>query len=85
MAAGEKERERLSSKIVRCSQHGESPFCWVQSGGEHIDDSRCQCHTDSRAECRVDVHRKDARVHSEVFYLVTQMVGKKLDHRGTER
>ncbi len=76
---------RTDGEIVRCTRHGESPFCWVQSNGQHIDDSHCQCLTDSPASCPVDVHRKDARVRSEVFYLVTKKIGKKLDHRGTDR
>lgn len=75
----------MRAEVVRRTRHGESPFCWVQSNGEHIDDSRCQCLSHSPARCPVDRHLKDARVRPEVFNLVTKEIGKKLDHRGTDR
>ncbi len=56
---------RTDGEIVRCTRHGESPFCWVQSNGQHIDDSHCQCLTDSPASCPVDLHRRDAEPYLE--------------------
>ncbi len=51
---------QMRTEIVRCTRHGQFPFCWVQSDGEHINDSRCRCLSDSPVSCPVDVHREDA-------------------------
>ena len=68
---------RMESEVVRCTRHGESPFCWVQRDGAHVNDSHCLCLTKTLADCPVDVHRRDAGHRSEVFHLVSKKGGQK--------
>jgi hypothetical protein len=70
-------REHIDSDIVRCTQHGSSPFCWIQSNGEHINDSRCHCLSSSPASCPVDAHRREAGFNLDLLNLVKRKGGTK--------
>ena len=47
---------------VRCSEHGESDWCYVDDDGQHFDSEYCGCGDRDSLLCRVDGHRRRASV-----------------------
>lgn len=54
------ESGRSWPRVIPCTEHGTSAWCYVQEDGSHIDSDQCRCYLLPSAYCPVDAHRTSA-------------------------
>jgi hypothetical protein len=55
-------------RLIPCTEHGSSPYCYIQQNGTHINESKCTCRRSSvyySTCCPVDLHKIAARHQQE--------------------
>lgn len=55
---GEKQKPYL--RYIECDQHPPYNFCYLQDDGTHVQKIVCVCGTYPRADCPIDLHRRQA-------------------------